>query len=139
MTEQAARLPGPCQECGGTGTEWLVQSAKDGRLGWEVEWDCATCGISHDSGEGWPPPRVRNAILGQHGPHCLKLVDPAAHGGVILKSFRSAFGTSIQEAKIMADELKQRGYEGTLVEASLLSELLDKSGIFSVTRSGHCS
>lgn len=139
MTEQAARLPGPCRECGGVGTEWLVQSTNNGCLSWEVEWDCDTCGISHDSGEGWAPSRVRNAILEQHGPHCLKLVDVTAHGGTLLKSFRVAFGTSIQEAKRLSDELKRSGFEGTLVETTLLSELLEKNGISSVTQPGRCS
>jgi hypothetical protein len=79
---------------------------------------------------------VRNAILEQHGPHCLKLVDVAAHGGTLLKSFRAAFGTAIQEAKSLSDELKRSDFEGTLVETALLSDLLEKFGISNVTQPG---
>lgn len=131
MSEQAAKLSGPCQECGDPCTGWAVQLTRNGRLRWEIEWACDACGISHHGAWGAAPDEVRGTILAQHGPRCLRLVDGANRPGAILKAFRSAFDLSIREVQASAHKLKQCGYEGTYVETQLLSQLLREGGISS--------
>ena len=138
MSEQAAKLSGPCQKCGDPCRGWAVQLTRNGRLRWEIEWACDACGISHHGAWGAAPDEVRGSILAQHGPYCLRLVDSADRAGVILKAFRSAFDLSIREAHASAHKLKQCGYEGTYMEAQLLSDLLRLGGISCEVAPGAC-
>lgn len=138
MSEQAAKLSGPCDGCGGPCTGWAVQLTKGGRLRWEVEWACDACGISHHGAWGTAPVEVRSEILAQHGPYCVKLTDREYRGGGILKAFRGVFDLSIREAQESSQKLKQRGYEGTYVEAHFLSELLRKEGVLNEVSPGAC-
>ena len=138
MSEQAAKLSSPCQECGEACVGWAVQLIKNGRLRWEIEWACDTCGISHGGGWGWAPEDVRARILEQHGSHCVRLTGDRRTGGKILKVFRDAFNVSIQKSTEMARQLRQRGYDGTYVEVDFISELLRIEGISSEIFPGPC-
>ena len=140
MSEQAAQLSDTCQSCGVLCTGWAVQLTREGRLRWEVEWECDACGtISHEGKWGSAPPEVRNVILAQHGYHCLQLADRESRGGAILKAFRDAFDLTIRQAQESASKLKKTGYEGTYVETLFLSELLQGGGVATVLRPGSCA
>ncbi|WP_037960933.1 hypothetical protein [Streptomyces sp. PRh5] len=107
-----------------------MQLIKEGRLRWELEWACDNCGVSHDGDWGVAPDEVRRPILAEHGYRRLRAEGPISSGGKVLRAFRNAFGVSIGEAKQSAKELtEEEGYRGTLVEVSLLAELLGASGI----------
>ncbi|WP_063728104.1 hypothetical protein [Streptomyces sp. RTd22] len=130
MIEQAAGLIEPCGDCGRPSEGWAVQLVKEGRLRWELEWPCDDCGVSHDGDWGAAPDEVRRPILAEYGYRCLRVEGPISSGGKILRAFRNAFGASIGEAKQSAKEFaEEEGYRGTLVEVSLLAELLRASGI----------
>jgi hypothetical protein len=85
MTEQAARLTGPCEGCGRPGAGWAAQLVRGGRLRWETEWACDACGIAHDGGRGPSPALVREAIVERHGLHCLRPGDDEVRGAHVLK------------------------------------------------------
>lgn len=138
MSEQAAKLSGSCEGCGDLCTGWAVQLTKGGRLRWEIEWACDTCGISHHGAWGQAPIEVRSEILAQHGPYCLKLADGDYRGGSVLKAFRGAFDLSIREAQDSAQKLKECGYEGTYVELHLLADLLKDGGVRAEVLPGGC-
>lgn len=129
MSEQAAKLLRACRTCNDPCTGWAVQLTRGNRLRWELEWSCDRCGISHDGDWGPAPTEVRSALLAQHGSNCVRLPDGEFGGGGILKAFRDAFNLSIQDSLKAAKKLKQSGFEGTYVEAHLLSDLLREGGI----------
>lgn len=136
VSKQAARLAGSCQTCGSPCDGWAVQLTRDNRLRWELEWECGACGtVSHDGDWGPAPDEVRGALLSQHGRYRLRLEDSESRGGGILKVFRQVFNSSLGESQEYASMLRRCGYEGTLVEIELLSDLLRREGVPSVVMS----
>lgn len=134
MTEQAARLTGACSNCREPCEGWAVQLIRDGRLRWELEWACDTCGNWHDAGWGPAPDAVRTPLLTEHGTYRVLLEGPERPGGKILKAFRDAFGSSVKQAQEDAKELSHRGYQGTLMEVTLIAELLTEYGVSTTIR-----
>ncbi|MFF7892602.1 hypothetical protein ACFZDI_12030 [Streptomyces sp. NPDC007907] len=106
-----------------------MQLIREGRLRWELEWACDTCGNWHDAGWGPAPDAVRTPLLAEHGTYRILLEGPERPSGKILKAFRDAFGSSVKQAQEDAKELRHRGYQGTLVEVTLIAELLTESGV----------
>ena len=138
MSEQAAKLAGPCPGCGSAGTGWAVQLTRDGRLRWEVEWACDACGIAHDGGWGAAPAEVRGQILAQHGPCCVRLTGEENRGAAVMKALRRAFDLSVPQAQEAARRLKQSGHQGTYVEVRFLAELMRSEGIRYEVLPGAC-
>jgi hypothetical protein len=140
MHEQATRLSGECQSCGAPAGGWAVQVVRDGRLRWEVDWECSACRtISCDWGWGPAVDWLRDELLAQHGPYWLKLTDPEVRGGQVLKAFRGALGLSLGEAQQAARTMRRSGYTATYVEVRLLADLLRQEGIDSEVGPGACA
>ena len=129
VVEQAARLTDTCEECCGTREGWVVQLVKDGKLRWEIEWECPGIQISHQWVWGPAPAQVRALLIERHGVEYLKVVGGGAKKGVLLKVFREVFGSSISEAKEFSQSVTSSGYEGTRVEVDLLAKLLSDRGV----------
>jgi hypothetical protein len=55
-----------------------------------------------------------------------------SRGGVVLKVFRQVFGGSLKDTQEAVSQLRQNGYEGTLVETELLRRQLQQEGVSSV-------
>lgn len=129
MVEQTARLSDTCTECGGTREGWAAQLIIDGKLRWEIEWECVGCMASHQRARGPAPKRVRDLLIEQHGADCLRVAREGQNKGFLLKVFREAFSSSIGEAKNLSENATGSGYEGTRVEAALLCKLLRDRGV----------
>jgi len=129
MVEQYVRLTDTCEQCGGGRDGWVVQLARNGKLRWEVEWDCAGCQVSHQWVWGPAPAHVRDLLIERHGVECLKVVGGGQKKGVLLKVFREVFDVSIGEAKEFSRNATGSGHEGTSVEVDLLSKLLRDRGV----------
>ncbi|BCJ70293.1 hypothetical protein GCM10009779_35530 [Polymorphospora rubra] len=107
-----------------------MQLVRDNRLRWELDWNCGACGtVSCDRGSGPAPSELREELLSQHGRHRLRLENSESRGGAILRVFRQVFDSSLAESRESADRLRRHGFEGTLVETELLSELLWQQGV----------
>ncbi|GAB3214220.1 hypothetical protein GCM10027294_52780 [Marinactinospora endophytica] len=138
MIEQAVRLTDACRECGSTREGWVVQLVKNGRLRWEIEWECAGCEASHQWAWGSAPGHVRDLLIERHGVDCLRVLGEGQKKGVLLKVFREAFNSSISEAKEFSHNVTGSGYEGTRVEVVLLSKLLRDRGVKIEVTPGSC-
>ena len=133
MTEQAVKLQGICQTCGSPCDGWAVQNARDGRLRWDLTWNCRACGTVSDDGDWGPAPDPwREELLSQHGTYRLRLEEGESGGAKALKVFREVFGGSLKDAQESARILRQHGYDGTFVETELLRERLLQEGVRSV-------
>ncbi|GIH07621.1 hypothetical protein Rhe02_56880 [Rhizocola hellebori] len=109
-----------------------MQLIRDNRIRWESEWNCSACGIVSDDGDWGPAPaELRDQLLIQNGPYCLRLVDNDSVSGGVLKTFRQVYNGSIKDALESANQLRQDGYLGTYVETNLLSVLLRQEGVLS--------
>ncbi|WP_370944180.1 hypothetical protein AB5J62_34470 [Amycolatopsis sp. cg5] len=127
---QAARFFTECRSCAVPAEGWAAQVIRDGRLRWEVDWQCSACGVaSCDWGWGPAAPWVCEELLKQRGSYRLELADPEVRSGHVLKAFRDGLGLSLSEAQQAARTLRQSGYEATYVEASLLADLLSQAGV----------
>lgn len=109
------RLDGECGSCGGVVDLCKGQAIRDGRLRWEVDWQCTACGIaSCDRGREPAPPWVRDELE----LHRVKLTNVDVR---VLKAFRAVLGLSLAEVR---GEIAVTG-----VEVRFVADLLRREGV----------
>ncbi|MEV0526957.1 hypothetical protein AB0I66_26340 [Streptomyces sp. NPDC050439] len=112
-----------CGDCGGVVTRDLGQFIDDGRLWWADDSTCASCSSAwceQDTG-GPTPAYIRLALLDRHGPARLRLADTVPSLTPVLRVLREVLQLPLGQARAMADELRDAGLVGTLVEMELIA------------------
>ncbi|MFD8726157.1 hypothetical protein ACFV2H_51705 [Streptomyces sp. NPDC059629] len=123
---QGVKITTLCEACGGTLIRDTGQFIDRGRLWWGTEGTCQTCpvaGCEQDSG-GATPEEIRQALLTEHGPARLRLIEPEASRVTVLRVLREVHELSLAQARVMAEELRTTGLVGTLVEMELMAAQL---------------
>lgn len=112
-----------CEDCGGVLTRDLGQFIDNGRLWWADDGACASCPnawCEQDTG-GPTPEYIRLALLDRHGPARLRLADTVPSLTPVLRVLREVLQLPLGQARVMADELRDAGLVGTLVEMELIA------------------
>ncbi|MGW2050322.1 hypothetical protein ACWCPF_34885 [Streptomyces sp. NPDC001858] len=131
MITQGVKITTPCEACGGMLTCDTGQFIDRGRLWWGTEGTCQTCPAAwceQDSG-GATPEEIRQALLKEHGPARLRLVEPEASRVTVLRVLREVHELSLAQARAMAEELRTTGLVGTLVEMELIAAQLRQRSV----------
>ncbi|MDX2394113.1 hypothetical protein NJL88_29445 [Streptomyces sp. DK15] len=123
---QGVKITTVCEACGGMLIRDAGQFIDRGRLWWGTEGTCQTCPVAwceEDSG-GATPEAIRQALLTEHGPARLLLIEPEASRVTVLRVLREGHERSLAQARAMAEELRTTGLVGTLVEMELIAAQL---------------
>jgi hypothetical protein len=126
MLTQGVKITTPCEACGGVLIRDTGQFIDRGRLWWGTEGTCQTCPVAwceQDSG-GAAPEGIRQALLTEHGPARLRLIEPEASRVAVLRVLREVHELSLAQVRAMAQELRTTGLVGTLVEMELMAARL---------------
>jgi hypothetical protein len=118
-----------CQDCGAELECCGVQALVDGRLRWDVESTCVTCGFAVAVCGGDLPREQRDQMLSEHGPARLQVISPSAKSVVIMRVLRAELGTDLVNAKTVLRRVLSGDYSGTLPEMEFLAQKLRASGI----------
>ncbi|MFF3020923.1 hypothetical protein [Streptomyces sp. NPDC057939] len=131
MITQGVKIATRCDACGGVLTRDMGQFIDRGLLCWGTEGACQSCTIAwceEDSG-GETPEEIRQALLSEHGPARLRLIEPEIDPVAVLRALREMHGLTLTQAKALADELKTTGLMGTLVEMELIAARLRQRSV----------
>ncbi|GAB2733954.1 hypothetical protein GCM10010442_64210 [Kitasatospora kifunensis] len=126
MISQGVKTTTRCEACGGVLILDTGQSIERGRLWWGTEGDCQSCPVAwceQDFGDATPE-EIRQALLAEHGPARLRLIEPEASAVPVLRALREVHGLSLAQARATTDELKTTGLVGTFVEMELVASRL---------------
>ncbi|MEU8527721.1 hypothetical protein AB0C77_19335 [Streptomyces sp. NPDC048629] len=128
-----------CDACGGVLTLDAGQFIERGRLRWGTEGNCQSCPVAwcERDGGGATPEDIRQALLAEHGPARLRLVDPGLSMVPVLRALREVHGLSLAQARATSYELKTNGVLGTLVEMELMAARLRHRSVGVVVESAH--
>ncbi|QKW18994.1 hypothetical protein HUT16_07880 [Kitasatospora sp. NA04385] len=134
MRSWGAEVEVPCG-CGAVLRWGVGQFVRDGRLGWDGESWCPACngGGCLGFGYGEAPEWVRGPVLERYGPVRVRLVDPAAGRGAVLRVVRGAWPVTPAHASALAALLAGAGLPGTPAEADWLCGLLAERGLAAET------
>lgn len=129
---ESVRYTAVCQDCGAELECWGVQALVDGRLRWDVESTCSTCGFAVAvCGDALPAER-RDQMLSEHGPARLQVSTPPVKSVAIMRVLRAELGIDVTDARAVLRRVLDGDYSGTLPEAEYLARALRKSGIVAV-------
>ncbi|MFD3701638.1 hypothetical protein ACFWUP_00670 [Nocardia sp. NPDC058658] len=118
-----------CIECGSLIGVTIVEVLTAGTHRWDIEGDCPECGCRwNECGYLTPLTGMRTAILDANGPSALVLAAGSATPVVVMQALRKVSALSLTEARAMAEELCDRGLEGTRVEMEVLAIALRAAG-----------
>ncbi|MFJ5925849.1 hypothetical protein ACIQF6_24895 [Kitasatospora sp. NPDC092948] len=124
--------------CGAEARQDVGQALRDGRVCWDAESHCPTCGAGGCLGFGvdGTPRWVRDPLIARHGTARLRLTDPAAGRVAVLKTLREAWHLTLPQAGEFAAQLADQGLVGTLPEVAWLRERLAARGVPTTTAAG---
>lgn len=123
---QGVKITTRCEACGGVLILDTGQFIERGRLWWGTEGACQSCPVAwceQDFGDATPE-AIRQALLAEHGPARLRLLEAEARPVRVLRALREVHGLSLAQARGRADELKTAGLLGTFVEIELAASRL---------------
>ncbi|MGW6404385.1 hypothetical protein [Streptomyces sp. NPDC055134] len=123
MITQGVKVTARCDDCGGALICDIGQYIDRGQLWWGTEGACKSCPsrwCEQDTG-GATPEEIRQALLAEHGSARLRLADNESSLIAVLRVLREALHLSLGQARAMADELKESGLVGTVVEMELIA------------------
>ncbi|MFI1097891.1 hypothetical protein [Streptomyces sp. NPDC020917] len=128
---ESVRYTEPCGACGArmkcVGTQTLV----DGRLRWDVEWSCVSCGSIAAACGGDMPAARRKQMLAAYGPTRLR-VDGLVTAGdrvVALRVLRKALDLDLTGAKAKLSAVLAGDVTGTRPEVEWLARRLRGAGV----------
>lgn len=126
MITQGVRITTLCEACGGMLIRDTGQFIDRGRLWWGTEGACQTCPVAwcEQDSDGATPEEIRQALLTEHGPARLRLMEPEASRVTVLRVLREVHDLSLAQARAMAEELRTTGLVGTFVEMELIAAQL---------------
>ncbi|GAA2212961.1 hypothetical protein GCM10009850_084230 [Nonomuraea monospora] len=109
-----------------------------GRLCWDVEAACQSCGVGWCEGFGSDetPEDIRAALLAEHGPSRLHVAGPVPSLVPVLKVLREVWKVSLPRARELAGDLTSTGLAGTLAEMEFLAIQLRSRGVTAEVRPG---
>ncbi|RJL35972.1 hypothetical protein [Bailinhaonella thermotolerans] len=131
MTGYTARVEARCGDCGGTKVRQVNQYVQHGRLRWDAEFSCDSCGSGGCEGFGTDPAPedIRRALLVRHGPSRLRIAGPLPSLVPALKALRETLGVSLPRARELVARLTDGGLTGTLAEMEYLQIRLHIRGV----------
>ncbi|WP_151770325.1 hypothetical protein [Streptomyces abyssomicinicus] len=129
---ESVRYAAVCQDCGAELECRGVQALVDGRLRWDVESTCSTCGFAVAVCGGAMPAERREQMLSHHGPVWLRVSAPPSKSVVIMRVLRTELGIGLTDARAALRRVLDGDYSGTLPEVEHLARALRKSGIAAV-------
>lgn len=118
-----------CQDCDAELECWGVQALVNGRLRWDVESTCSTCGFAVAVCGGAVPAERRDQMLSEHGPASLQVSSPPATSVAVMRVLRAELGIDLMNARAVLRRVLDGDYSGTLPEMEYLARALRKSGI----------
>ncbi|BEK87332.1 hypothetical protein [Nocardia seriolae] len=118
-----------CIACGSRIEATVVEVLAAGAHRWDLEGNCPDCG-SHWNECGYETPLagMRAAILAANGLATMHLVGGNVTPAVVMRALRTVRTLTLIEARALADELGNRGLEGTRVEMEALAAPLRAAG-----------
>ncbi|MFF2776126.1 hypothetical protein ACFVU3_14575 [Streptomyces sp. NPDC058052] len=128
---ESVRYAGVCQDCGAELECWGVQALVDGRLRWDVESACATCGFAVAMCDGELPAERRDQMVSEHGPARLEVSAPVK-SVVLMRVLRAELGLAVTDARAGLRRVLDGDCSGTLPEMERLARALRKAGIAAV-------
>ncbi|NYV76048.1 hypothetical protein [Streptomyces sp. UH6] len=126
---ESVRYAAVCQDCGAELECWGVHALVDGRLRWDVESTCSTCGVAVMVCGGALPAERREQMLSEHGPAWLRVSTPPKKGVVIMRVLRTELGIDLADARAALRRVLEGDYSGTLPEVERVARALRRSGI----------
>ncbi|MEV6684814.1 hypothetical protein AB0N28_05670 [Streptomyces sp. NPDC051130] len=126
---ESVRYSEVCQDCAAELECWGVQALVNGRLRWDVESTCSSCGFAVAVCGGVVPTERRDQMLSEHGPASLQVSTPPATGTAIMRVLRAELGVDLMNARAVLRQVLDGDYSGTLPEIEYLARALRKSGI----------
>ncbi|ANP50452.1 hypothetical protein J2Z21_000767 [Streptomyces griseochromogenes] len=121
-----------CQDCGAELECSGVQALVDGRLRWDVEAACSSCGFAVAVCGGDIPRERRDQMLAEHGPAGLHVADPSASNVAIMRVLRAELGLDLVQARAALRQVLSGDHRGTLPEMELLARKPRASGVAAV-------
>ncbi|MFJ8743293.1 hypothetical protein ACIRL2_28425 [Embleya sp. NPDC127516] len=126
---ESVRYSAVCQDCDAELGCWGVQALVNGRLRWDVESTCSTCGFAVAVCGGTVPTERRDQMLAEHGPAWLQVSTPPATSVAIMRVLRAELGVDLMNARAVLRQVLDGDYSGTLPEMEYLARALRKSGV----------
>lgn len=123
-----ARIPSNCATCQKPGFLEIGQKIVEGQLKWFEGFSCP-CGHGFETGGlGLPAPGLRKSIITQSGRAEVWVDDPKKLPEVLALLVKG-LGVPEADAKKRLEKLPAIAFEGTHVEASFISQALEKGGV----------
>jgi hypothetical protein len=113
---ESVRYAAVCQDCGAELECRGVQALVDGRLRWDVESACSTCGFAVAVCGGALPAERRDQMLSEHGPARLRVSALPVKGVAIMRVLRAGLGIGVADARTLLRRVLDGDYAGTLPE-----------------------
>ncbi|MFC9995580.1 hypothetical protein [Nocardia sp. NPDC127526] len=118
-----------CSECGSQMEATVVEVLSAGTHQWDLEGDCPKCGSRwSECGYETPLAGMRTAILVANGPATMHLIGGNLTPAGVMRALRTVRTLTLAEARVLANELGERGLEGTRVEMEALAAPLRAVG-----------
>ncbi|MFE1854816.1 hypothetical protein [Streptomyces sp. NPDC059489] len=121
-----------CQDCGAELECHGVQALVGGRLRWDVESACPSCGFALALCGGDLPRERREQLLAEHGPAVLQVLGASPNSVVIMRVLRAEFGTDLAATRAVLRSVLSGDCTGTLPEMEHVARRLRASGITAV-------
>ncbi|MET9041884.1 MULTISPECIES: hypothetical protein [unclassified Streptomyces] len=121
-----------CQDCGAELECHGVQALVGGRLRWDVESACPSCGFALALCGGDLPGERREQLLAEHGPAVLQVLGASPNSVVIMRVLRAEFGTDLAATRAVLRSVLSGDCTGTLPEMEHVARRLRASGITAV-------
>ncbi|WP_284574262.1 hypothetical protein [Streptomyces sp. 2P-4] len=129
---ESVRYAAVCQDCGAELECRGVQALVGGRLRWDVESTCSTCGFTVALCGGSMPAERRGQMLSEHGPARLQVSSQQGQSVAIMRVLRTELGIDVTDARAALRRVLDGVHSGTLPEMEHLARMLRKSGIAAV-------
>ncbi|MEU6492475.1 hypothetical protein AB0D09_13620 [Streptomyces sp. NPDC049097] len=121
-----------CPDCGAATECHGVQSLADGRVRWDVESTCSSCGFALALCGGDMPSERREQLLAEHGPVTLRVLGASSNNVVIMRVLRAELGIDLAATRAVLHSVLSGDCSGTLPEMEHMARTLRASGITAV-------